>query len=879
MNFTFTNFKHAIILAAFLFAVNLNSQGFEDVLPKAGIEHYTHDDFLMAGGVVVIDYNNDGYEDVLMIGGDDESTKLFRNNPEAYNSDPYDYANMFTDVSDLIPEANYYFTIGGGAFDYNNDGWLDLVLTTDRGEPTLVFENEGGTFKEVSAQLGIIHTFQSTSISFGDVNLDGWPDIYIANYFEDSGNQNCLPNSLFINKNGEFFNEEAVRNGVNDRGCGLANTLSDYDNDGDLDVFVANDFGQAFTSNALYRNEYPLESFTNVKTQVGFDEAILGMGVDGGDYDNDGDIDYYATNLGQNYFYDNQNGQIFFERGKELKIDNTDVNPDEDNSGLTVSWSVNWFDFDLDMDVDLHVTNGYLSPIPDIDTKYADNNRFYENNGKDQEFDEVTEENGLLSPGIDRGAAQIDFDNDGDMDLLTTATRPNVDTYGYRDNDWFKLFENKQNTGRNWLKVKLTGSTTDIQSIGSRVKLYTGNVTQMREVTSGGGGYLSQSTRVLQFGLAENESVDSLEVIWIGKNTVRTKMYDIEANQQLNIIQSYYDTVNVEICKGETLFDKTWENHGFHNEQFVAANGADSNVNYNIIVNIPDSINTNVEICKGETFEGQEWDESGLKYVTYINSKGCDSVVAYNVEVLQPQESVIDTAICYSSFFQGKQYIRDTTLVRSLKGANGCDSLVTFNIEVLEAPNYTENFDVCYGDIFRGKIIVKQEIFSDKFKSDQNCDSVHTIVVNPLPESRFRDTVQLNYGESFKGKEWTEDGIYSNKIEGGAFNGCDSVYIVDVFVTPTSIFDTRVDNKLGVSVTPNPFNEITTIEFNLDQSEGTRVELMNHIGQSIPINYNPIPGTNRFELNAKELGLSNGLYYLKIITPRNTYVTKILRGN
>jgi len=876
----FSTITVSLTLTIFLALGNtLKSQGFEDAFPKAGIEHFTHDDFLMAGGVVVIDYNNDGYDDFLLIGGDSEATKLYKNNPEAYDSDPYDYTNMFTDVSDLIADTQFYFTIGGAALDYNNDGWTDLIITTDRGEPTLIFKNEGGTFVEVSGQLGINHTVQSTSISIGDVNLDGWQDIYIANYFEDAGNQNCLPNSLFISNKGESFIELASAFGVNDRGCGLANTLSDYDNDGDLDVFVANDFGQSFTSNALYRNDFPIPRFENVKTAMGFDEAILGMGVDGGDYDNDGDFDYYATNLGQNYFYDNQDGAVFYERGKELKIDNTTANPAEPNSGLTVSWSVNWFDFDLDMDLDLHVTNGYLSPIPNINTEYADNNRFFENNGADEEFSENTSDLGLLSPGIDRGAAQVDFDNDGDVDLITTATRPNKDTYGYRDNDWFKLFENKQNTGRNWLKVKLQGSTTDRMAIGSRVMIHTGDTTQMREVTSGGGGYLSQSTRVLHFGLADIENIDSLEVKWLGKNTVRHKLYNVQPNQLIEIVQPYYDTVTVEICKGETMFDKTWDNSGFYNEQVDAVNGADSNIRYIVYVQEPDSLTNNVELCKGEMFEGEQWNESGNTFVTYTNSMGCDSVVNYIVDILPIYETVVDTSICYSSYFQGKQYISDTTVNRSLKAANGCDSIVAYNLEVLEAPNYTENFQVCFGDIFKGKIIVKQEIFSDKFKSDQNCDSVHTIVVTPIPESRFRDTVELEYGESFKGKVWEEDGIYSNKITGGAFNGCDSVYIVDVFVTKSDVYNLDYDNKLNITVTPNPINNISVVEFDTKGNKATKVELLNQVGQSIPIYYEPVAGFNRFTLNSESLGLSNGVYYLKIVTQNNVYVTKIIKGN
>ncbi len=868
-----------VILSTFSDFNVANSQTFENIFPKAGINHFTHDGTLMAGGVVVLDYNRDGYDDILLIGGDEEKTKIYRNNPAAYQNKPYDYANMFTDVTDnIIDIPSQYFVIGGGTFDYDNDGWEDIFLTTDKGQMSLVYRNVNGKFEEAGYNLGFREKFQSTSVSFADVNLDGWIDVYVANYFEDNTNQVCLPNNLYINHGGEFFTEESVKYGVNDNGCGLANTFSDVDNDGDMDLFVANDFGQNFSSNALYRNNYPDARFTNVKDNYGFNNAILGMGVDGGDYNNDGWFDYYATNIGQNYFFESANGQTFIERGKELKVDNTKANPSSEQSGLTVSWSVNWFDFDLDMDVDLHVTNGYLAPIPGINTEYADNNRMFKNNGGGVAFTEISAAEGLLSPGIDRGAAQIDFDNDGDVDLLTTAVRPDKTTTPYNDKDFFKLFENKQNTGRNWLKVKLEGSTTDRLAMGSRVKVYTGTTTQTREVTSGGGGYLSQSTRVLHFGLMNNVTIDSLEVLWTGKG-IKSKLRNVAVNQTLKIVQPYLDTVRVEICEGEELFGKKWLAYGEYRDTVTAQNGADSNLVYRIYVNKKDEMNVNIDVCKGEEFNGQIWEQPGVKVMNYLNTNGCDSIVTYNVDILQPYASTVDTSICYGSYFQGKEYIEDNTFVREFEAINGCDSIITYNITVLEAPNFTEKFDVCYGDIFRGKIIIKRELFTENFKSTANCDSVHTIIVDPLPESRRRDSVYISEGEEYKGKQYFEDGIYINKIKGGAYNGCDSLYIADVFVTKSGIFNTINDNKLNIEIIPNPFSHTTTIEFDLDTPLSSSVELINQIGQSIPINKTLTIGRNRINLNSDEYGLSPGVYFLKISTNGNSYITKIVKGN
>lgn len=116
------------------------------------------------------------------------------------------------------------------------------------------------------------------------------------------------------------------------------------------------------------------ETFEDIFPKIGIkhfshDGSLMSAGVIVLDYNNDGWLDYYATNIGQNYFFENANAQAFIERGKELKIDNTNVKPGVDNSGLTVSWSLNWFDFDLDMDVDLYVSNGFLLPIPGLNTE------------------------------------------------------------------------------------------------------------------------------------------------------------------------------------------------------------------------------------------------------------------------------------------------------------------------------------------------------------------------------------------------------------------------------------------------------------------------------------------------------------------------------
>lgn len=855
---------------------HLNAKQFKDVFPDMGIRHFSQDDYLMSGGAAVIDLNNDGYEDLFLCGGRNQQPMLLRNNPDAQN-----YEDRFTNIinSSGISIPQGVMTFGAAVGDYNNDGWQDLIVTTDETSRNFLYRNNGdGTFSEVSQQLGMSEVSMSMSASWGDVNQDGWIDLYVMNYIDDT--DVCLPNYFYINQEGKGFVQVAANYGIDDQGCGLACTFSDYDGDGDVDLFVANDFGMNFSSNALFRNEYPEAKFTDVRNETGFNAAIFGMGVEGGDYDKDGDFDYYVTNIGHNPFYEYQGSDIFVEKAVELGIDDTRTNPDDPSSGLTVGWGINWIDYDNDTDVDLYVSNGFLAPVPGINTEYTDESRMYRNND-DGTFEEVGEELGLNYPWISRGSAHVDFDRDGDLDLLTTVTRANPVDPSYNGDEWYQLFENQLDNGNNWLQVKLIGSTSNALAQGAKVKAYLNNGDLLlREITSGGGSYLSQSTLVKHFGLGQMASVDSIVVEWPSsvRNTVLSAG-EIKINSRITIIEPYIDTVEVDVCRGESFLNETWNESGFKTFSNTAYNGADSITTVHVIVNDHKEDEVNVEICRGETFMDQEWFVDGTFSENLETYKGCDSVINYNVAVLETPQTEIDTSICYASFFEGKEYIESTTINKVFDASNGCDSLVTINVNVVDAPKYVENFEFCFGTFFQGEYLTEKTIINRKFQTDQGCDSVHTMIVDVLPVARTNDTVRINEGDTYRGKQYFDNGVYQERIPGGASNGCDSIYTVYVRVATDVYFDLAGDNEFEFKALPNPFNTGTEISYFLDNAANVRLDLYDELGnlKSTLVNSYEAAGRKYINIDGSNFNGSSGMYLMKLTVNGKSVIRKLIK--
>ena len=522
---TFTNY---LVISIFFFGWVSHAQQFTDVTEDSGINHqYEVYEGTFGGGVTVFDFNNDGFEDLYITSGIKDD-KLYLNNGDGT------FKNVFEGSG--LEVTSKYVTQGVVSADVNRDGFRDLFITTitttdgkniiPRAKNLLFLNNGDSTFKDVTNEYGLedLNSF-STGPSFGDIDADGYPDLFVGNYFQEftgklgiikdativSANQTAK-SYLLKNEGGKSFENVYDDYGLGHKGFGFGGVFTDFDNDQDQDLLVNQDFGYKAVPNFLYQNEYPNEHFEDASKQTEMDLKINAMGAAVGDYNGDGWMDYYITNIKFNMLMENQgNGRPFVDKAKELGTYN-----------LAISWGANFSDFDHDQDLDLFVSNGDLNPnCTPMGNFYFDNN--------DNTYTEKGRELGINDYGIGRGSVIFDMDNDGDMDLLVVNQKPILN---YPIASTTRLFRNDIATG-NWLKVALKGVQAESNGIGSRVTVITKEKRLIREIDGGGSSHLSQNSIIAHFGLGANTKVDSVIVDWTGGNT--QVLTNVETNQQLQI--------------------------------------------------------------------------------------------------------------------------------------------------------------------------------------------------------------------------------------------------------------------------------------------------------------------------------------------------------
>jgi len=499
---------------------------FQEVSQQAGISHYQKSELHLGGGVAVFDLDNDGWEDIYLTGGELRD-KLYRNNGDG----------TFTDIAiaagfGLTAAVN---TLGVVTGDIDNDGFRDVLLLTELNFENMLYRNNGnGTFTRLVTGLGVSTPERSVSATFGDVNKDGLLDIYIANYVRETGilfNENnhvagfshtCDADRLFINNGDLTFTESTVAYGINQQGCGLAAAFTDFDDDGTADIMVVNDFGQWIVPNALYRNLHPTTAFEDVSETMGMDGGFYGMGVAIGDYDRDGDLDYYMTNLGRNFLYRND-GESFTEVADEAGVLNDSVN------GLNATgWGTFFFDSDNDGLLDLFIANGEIPSALFIANSLQDPDKLFMNNG-DGTFTDGTDAAGLGSTQRSRGAAFGDFNNDGKLDVVVNTVKHN-EPYQVSA----KLYINTTDNGNHFLRVRVEGTTGNRDGFGSRVRIVVNGQSQMAEV-DGGSGHASHNSTVVHFGLGNATMVDSL-IVRFPSGIVNT-LTAVVANQIVTVVE------------------------------------------------------------------------------------------------------------------------------------------------------------------------------------------------------------------------------------------------------------------------------------------------------------------------------------------------------
>jgi hypothetical protein len=511
-----------------LLALALGDVRFVDVTERAGITFHHHNAATdekymvetMGSGGGLFDYDGDGDLDIYLLNGASltgssdgaaPTNVLYRN----------DGAAGFVDVTAAAGVGHTAFGMGMAAADFDNDGDADLYVT-NFGDNVLYRNNGDGTFTDVTAQAGVAAGGWSASAAFGDADGDGFLDLFVCRYvdFRMDNHKFCgnlaenvpaychpdvynpEPSVLFRNQGDGTFIDVTLDSGVSTPGEGksLGVVWGDVDNDGDADIYVANDSMRNF----LFENDGRgvFEDVT-LLAGVGYSEdgqAQAGMGVDLGDYDGDGWLDIIVTNLD-------------FEYNALYRGDPSGVFTDASyNSGLAepslnyVGFGTVLFDYDNDGWLDLLVANGHI--IDNIDrfgslSTYQESNFLFRNDG-DGTFTDVSAVSGeaFVREDVARGAAAGDVDQDGDEDVLIT-----------RAGQTALLLANEGGNESSWLAIRLVGRLSNRDAVGARVTVHVGERVSMKEVKAGS-SYLSQSALELIFGLADASIADRVEIRW-----------------------------------------------------------------------------------------------------------------------------------------------------------------------------------------------------------------------------------------------------------------------------------------------------------------------------------------------------------------------------
>jgi hypothetical protein len=519
-----------LIAAAMLSAIAILPQTpapsiqFTDVTKSAGITftHYTGafgQKYLpetLGPGVAFIDYDGDGWQDLFFTNGKDwpghrrrtSTVQLWRNN----------HNGTFTDVTRTAGLAVEAYALGVAVGDYDNDGDEDLFVTTVG--QSLLFRNTNGVFTDVTKEAGLAGPDQfSTSAAWVDIDRDGNLDLVVGNYVQwtpqtdlyctlDGTNKSyCTPESyrgasvrLWRNRGNGTFEDVTAKAGLLDN---TSKTLGVAVLDANQDLWPDLLFSNDTQPNRLYINNGK-GAFTErgVMSGVAFSEegvARAGMGVDAADYDRSGYPSVMITNFA------NQMLALYHNEGNGLFVDEAPRSAVGRASLLTLGFGCFFFDYDLDGWLDIFVANGHIErDIERIQSriKYAQPPHVFRNAGKGA-FAEVTQSLGpaMRQPRVGRSAAYGDFDNDGDLDIvITTNGGPAV------------LLRNDGGSNHS-LRLRLVGTRSNRDGFGAVVRVTAGGETQMQMLRSGS-SYLSQSEKILTFGLGNRVQAEAVEIRW-----------------------------------------------------------------------------------------------------------------------------------------------------------------------------------------------------------------------------------------------------------------------------------------------------------------------------------------------------------------------------
>ena len=520
---------------------------FEDIAAKAGVQtrHHTRNfkgkagdvlHMFTSGGaaVAVGDYDNDGFDDLFVTDSAEGATShLYHNNGNLTFTDVTAKAGVGggNDAGSIVADALW--------FDYDNDGWRDLLVVRF-GTPLLYHNERNGTFKNVTAQSGLTRFANTIAAIAFDYDNDGRLDLLFGNYFKAQNlldvagiekDPHVLPNdldnaingggvTLWHNVGGGRFEDVTAKAGFGKHtGWTLDVGHGDFNDDGFEDVYLACDYG----TDRIFFNNGDGTFRDATEKSIGFDTR-KGMNVDVGDYDNDGRLDIYVTNITDEYMKEcnmlwHNNGDGTF----------TDVSRETGTCETLWGWAAKFGDYDNDGLLDLFVVNGlrsagpenYIPVLVNMITKpgvdFTDVNNWpnigsmswsgfqkkkFFRNLDGHAFKEMSAAAGVDNDRDGRGIGVGDFDNDGRLDFFqANADQPPM------------LYRNTTASPGHWVALKLVGTRSNRDAIGARVTLKSGARSMIREV-DGGNGYAGQSTQRVYFGLGTEARIDSLQIRW-----------------------------------------------------------------------------------------------------------------------------------------------------------------------------------------------------------------------------------------------------------------------------------------------------------------------------------------------------------------------------